>query len=78
MQHRHIRTDDWTLMAIESLLDRGQLSDWREFVQVMKSDPQLAERMLQMARGHEDVRSAALARMLIAHFHPSLREIPPV
>jgi hypothetical protein len=32
-------------MAIESLFDRGNLDDWREFARALRADPQMAERV---------------------------------
>jgi hypothetical protein len=72
MRHRHIDTDEWTLMAIDSLFDRGKLEDWREFVRALKRDRELGERALRMAEGHEDTRSAALARVLVGVCWPEL------
>ena len=72
MIHRHINTQEWTPMAIESLFDRGQLEDWKELVQAMKDDPKIARNVLRMAQFHEDVGSAALARLLVARLHPNL------
>ncbi|HZL35968.1 MAG TPA: hypothetical protein VFC78_11700 [Tepidisphaeraceae bacterium] len=74
MLHRHINTADWTLMAIESLFERGELADWKEFVQAMKKDARIAERALQIAATHEDTGSAALARILVTRVHPRLLE----
>lgn len=45
MTHRHITATDWSLMAIESLLDRGTLEDWREFARAIKRDPSLPARV---------------------------------
>jgi len=45
MMHRHLTTQEWSLMAIESLFDRGTLSDWREFARDLKADPTLPERV---------------------------------
>ena len=43
MQHRNIHDGGWSLMAIESLFERGgELPDWREFTAALKDDPSLA------------------------------------
>ena len=42
MLHRHLTTSEWTLMALESLMERGQLADWREFARALKGNEQLA------------------------------------
>ena len=59
-------------MAVESLFDRGELADWREFVGALKRDTELAKSALKLAEGHEDRGSASLVRILIARHHPSL------
>ena len=76
MQHRHLTTQEWILMAIESLFDRGQLEDWREFAAALRADAALAERTLRVCdlsqarwrRGHRprpDFRSFAGAKPCI-------------
>ena len=45
MIHRHITTSKWTLMAIESLFDRGTLQDWREFSAAVQTDGHLVEQV---------------------------------
>gem|GEM_PF-5832656 len=37
MIHSNINSEEWSLMAIESLFDRGDISDWREFAAAMRS-----------------------------------------
>ena len=32
MMHRNLTTRERSLMALESLMKRGELADWREFV----------------------------------------------
>ena len=70
MRHRHLTTQEWTLMAIESLLERGQLADWREFVQALSKSQRLAADTLRVCEYAEDRRSAALARFLVCSCYP--------
>lgn len=72
MKHRHIATSDWTLMAIGSLFDRGDLADWREFARAVRCDPDLAARTLLVCRSREPDGSEGIALALIAHHHPTL------
>ena len=59
-------------MAIESLYERGELADWREFAAALKASPEIARTALVLAARHEDIGSAALARILVARCHPEL------
>jgi hypothetical protein len=72
MRHRHINTADWTLMAIESLFDRGDLADWREFSAALKASEQIARDTLRVCDFHEDSGAKAIARALVEHFHPKM------
>lgn len=72
MKHRNLTTEEWSLMAIDSLFDRGQLPDWREFARALKGDAQLARKTLRVCARHDDQESAALARTLVEYFHPTL------
>ena len=36
MMHRNLTTSEWTLMALESLMERGQLGEWREFARLLR------------------------------------------
>jgi hypothetical protein len=72
MLHRNLITDRWTRMAIDSLFERGELSDWREFARALARDLELARRTLFMCERHSNRSSAALARVLVSHYHPHL------
>lgn len=72
MRHRNITTQEWSRMAIDSLFERGRLSDWKEFAKAVRNDQDLARSTLAMCERHPDERSAALARVLVEHFHPAL------
>ena len=72
MHHRHLTTQEWTLMAIESLMERGQLADWREFAQALSKSERLATDTLRVCEYAEDRRSAALARVLVSSCYPEL------
>ena len=70
MQHRNITTEEWSRMAINSLFDRGRLPDWQEFAQTLRNNEELASNTLLICVRNPDERSAALARVLVEHFHP--------
>jgi hypothetical protein len=59
-------------MAIESLLERGQLADWREFAQALVKSERLAADTLRVCGYVEDRRSAALARFLVCSRYPEM------
>ena len=72
MFHRHLNSDQWTPMTIDSLFDRGEMPDWQEFGTALANDAELALTTLNVAQRHEDRGSAALARILIKRFHPQI------
>lgn len=73
MHHRHITTEEWTLMALESLMERGDLADWREFTRALHDNEKLAQDALRVCDYVEDRASASLARSLVLHRFPTLQ-----
>jgi hypothetical protein len=73
MYHRHLTTQQWTLMAIESMMERGQLADWREFARALRKSKRIAADTLRVCEYVEDRPSAALARALVSSYFPELR-----
>lgn len=71
MKHRNLKNEEWTLMAIDSLFERGVRGDWEEFVAALRRDPQLARDTLKMCEHHANFESANLARVLIRHIYHS-------
>ena len=51
MRHPHIKTSKWTKDAIFSVLERGDLIDWRELFNAAKMNPEIAER-IRIFAGH--------------------------
>jgi len=49
MQHRHLKTNGWSLAAIDSALERGNLEDWRELFAEARKDKKIAESILKVA-----------------------------
>ena len=60
-------------MAIESLLERGHLADWREFAKALAKSERLAADTLRVCEYVEDRRSATLARFLVSSCFAGLR-----
>ena len=72
MQHRHLDTDEWTLEAIDSVLERGDLPDWRELFTAVRTDHALAAKVLHVARHHDLGGASLLACSLVQHAWPDL------
>ncbi len=74
--HRHLNSTEWTLAAIDSLLERGDLPDWRELFAAVGRDEALAGRVMQMAqvRRGESGGASELAEHLLGVAWPNLRE----
>ncbi len=64
MQHRHLNTTEWTLDAIDSALERGDLADWRELFRAVRADRAVAERVLHVAEHHDLAGASVIAREL--------------
>ena len=39
MKHRHLTHDEFTLAAIEDILDRGKMPDWAPLIDAIRADP---------------------------------------
>jgi len=72
MLHRHLNTDEWTLEAIDSCLERGDLPDWRELFSAAKQDRRLAKDILLIATRHDLGGASVLARELVRRIWPEL------
>lgn len=69
MKHRHLITEEWTLMAIASLFERGERHDWEEFAVALRADPELAHSTMNVCEWHPDLESGALAKALIRYIY---------
>lgn len=72
MIHRHLNTTDWTLAAIDSALDRGNLADWQELFAAARTDYGLAARIIEVATKHDLGGTSVLACTLTARLWPQL------
>ncbi|MCI0419939.1 MAG: hypothetical protein L0312_12060 [Acidobacteria bacterium] len=72
MEHRHLKTGDWSLEAIDSALERGNLADWRELFQTARKDVTLAQNILRVASAHDLGGASELARHLVLTMWPQL------
>ncbi|MBF0555055.1 MAG: hypothetical protein HQK96_10955 [Nitrospirae bacterium] len=39
MKHRHLTHEEFTIAAIEDIIDRGQVPDWVALITVIRADP---------------------------------------
>jgi hypothetical protein len=74
MIHRHLDNDvgpieEWGLAALDDLLERGDLGDWRPLARAIAADPfgPLAERILKLCDAHPIYGTSAAWRNWIAH-----------
>lgn len=72
MEHRHITTSGWTLDAIDSALERGDLPDWRELFAAAKANQQLAQDIITIAEKRDLGGPSVLARELAILLWPEL------
>jgi hypothetical protein len=52
MLHRHLNHSDWTLAAIDDVIARGRLDDWKELRDVAAIRSDVRERILRVAEPH--------------------------
>jgi hypothetical protein len=54
MKHRHLLREDFTLAAIDDILDRGGLADWAPLLREIRRDPHgpVAGRVAQVLEHH--------------------------
>ena len=52
MLHRHLNHSDWTLAAIDDVIARGRLDDWKELRDVAANRPDIRDRILRVAQPH--------------------------
>jgi hypothetical protein len=65
MPHRHMNTTEWTLAAIDSTLERGDLADWRELFAAVRRDRAIAAKVLRVTESHDVGGATTLARELV-------------
>jgi hypothetical protein len=54
MWHRHLNHCDWTLAAVDDVIARGRMDDWKELRDVATQRPEVAQRVLQVCAPHLD------------------------
>ena len=54
MRHRHIDGTDYSLPAIDAIIERGQRRDWTELQIKLRSDPSLCRKVFDIASHNLD------------------------
>lgn len=72
MQHRHLNTSEWSAAAIDSALERGDLTDWRELFAAVERNREVAALVLQVASAHDLGGASILAKALVQRVWPGL------
>ena len=75
MRHRHLATNHWSAVAIDSVLERGDLPDWKALFHVVRRDRRVAELVLKVATQHDLGGASILAKYLVEQLHPTLKSI---
>jgi hypothetical protein len=57
MKHRHINDTTWTLAALDSLFERGDLPDRQELHDDLKADSSLRKYVETCAKGHPELQN---------------------
>ena len=49
MLHRHLNPPDWTLAAVDDVIARGRLDDWKQLRDAAESRTEIRERILRVS-----------------------------
>lgn len=52
MLHRHLNHSEWTLAAIDDVISRGRLAEWKELRDAAHSRTEIREKILRVAQPH--------------------------
>ena len=52
MLHRHLNHSDWTLAAIDDVIARGKLNDWKELRDAATIQKEIRKKILRVAKPH--------------------------
>lgn len=72
MKHRHLKTTSWTLEAIDSALERGNLKDWRELFSEARKNKKIAAKVMTIAVRRDLGGTSELAKELVIGIYPDL------
>ena len=72
MQHRHLNSTEWTLPAIDSAIEYGDLPDWRELFAAARADADLARKILHIAESRPTCGRTEMAKHMVDQLWPGL------
>lgn len=75
MIHRHLENSCYSLAAIDSILERGSLQDWRELFTAARQDLSLAGKIFNVAEGHDLGGASDLAKVLVLEYYPDFKGV---
>jgi hypothetical protein len=52
MLHRHLNHSDWTLAAIDDVIARGRLDDWRELRDAATKQTEIRNKIVRVVKPH--------------------------
>jgi hypothetical protein len=52
VKHRHLTHSEWTLAAVDAVIGRGRLDDWKELRGAAASEERVRERILRVCAAH--------------------------
>jgi hypothetical protein len=52
MVHRHLNHSDWTLAAVDDVIARGRLKDWKELRDIAAACPDVRARVVRVCEAH--------------------------
>ena len=65
MTHRNLNVHDWSPVAVDSVLEHGDLADWRELFVAAHRHPEVAETVRHVALAHDLGGASVLALALL-------------
>jgi hypothetical protein len=52
MWHRHLNHSDWTLAAVDDVIARGRMDDWKQLRDIAAQQPEVRERILRVCAAY--------------------------
>ena len=52
MLHRHLNHSEWTLAAIDDVIARGRLDDWKRLRDAAENCTEIRERIIRVSKHH--------------------------
>lgn len=68
MEHRHLTAKGFSAATVDSILERGDIQDWRELFAVVRNNQEIAELVLRVANERDLGGASILAKALVERF----------